>query len=189
MTNKGFTLIEMMVAVSIFAIVMMIGVGALLSLVEANRRAQAINSVVNNLNAALESMGRSVRTGATYHCSVLWNDVAALAVPQDCTTGGALLAFEPAGGDRLNPADQVVYRFNPQVGQLQRSTNGGADWIALTAPEVTIEDFDFYVVGASASDDLQPRVLIRLDGSTDVAGGTPTRFKVQTTITQRIIDI
>ncbi|MBX9765465.1 type II secretion system GspH family protein, partial [Patescibacteria group bacterium] len=47
--RRGFTLVELMVAVSIFAIVMMIGVGALLSLVQTNRRAQAINSVMNNL--------------------------------------------------------------------------------------------------------------------------------------------
>ena len=134
-------------------------------------------------------MGRSIRTGVDYHCSVVWNDTSALATARDCSGGGELLAFEGAGGNRQDSSDQVVYRLNPTIGQLERSVNGGASWIPLTAPEVTIDDFEFFDDGAPRGDGLQPRVVIRLDGSTTVGGGTPTRFKVQTTVVQRIIDI
>jgi len=191
---KAFTLIEMMVAVSIFAMVMLIGVGALLSLVETNRRAQAINSVINNMNAALESMSRSVRVGTTYHCrtSSTVPSASELSTTQDCASGGGLLlAFEASDGDRNNTNDQVVYRLNGT--QLERSTQAGANgtWVALTAPEVTVESFEFFVVGSaplSAGNTIQPRVLMKIRGSAPVPGGT-TNFSVQASVTQRIIDI
>lgn len=191
---RGFSLIEMMVAVSIFAIVMMIGVGALLSLIETNRRAQAINSVVNNMNAALESMSRAVRVGTTYHCRTSATPPAAsvLSASQDCAVGGGkLLAFESSGGSRTDVNDQVVYRLNGT--QLERSTSAGANgtWVALTAPEVSIESFEFFVLGSapgSSGDETQPRVLMKMRGSAPVPGGT-TEFNVQASVTQRIIDI
>lgn len=190
---RGFSLIEMMVAVTIFAIVMMIGVGALLSLVETNRRAQAINSVMSNLNAALESMTRSIRVGTVYHCrtSSVPPSPSALSVPQDCAAGsGQLIAFEASGGDTADVDDQVVYRINGT--QLERSTNAGGTWIALTAPEVVIESFEIFVVGAeplSDGDTIQPRVVVRIEGSAPLSGEQRTTFSVQAGITQRLLDI
>ena len=62
--DSGFTLVEMIVAVALFAVVMLISVAALLALVDANRKAQALQSVMNNLNIALDGMVRSVRMGS-----------------------------------------------------------------------------------------------------------------------------
>ena len=188
---RGFTLIEMMVAVSIFAVVMLIGTGALLSLVQANERAQAINSVMNNLNAALEDMSRTIRVGTTYHCETSVNPPppATLAVPKDCASGGGvLLAFETAGGDPANPNDQVVYRLNGT--QLERSLQAGTNgtFVAMTAPEVTINKFSFYVVGSTRGDAIQPRVLMNIQGSANVPGGV-TNFTVQASVVQRLLDI
>ena len=180
--KRAFTLIEMMVAVTLFAIVMMIGVGALLSLTEANRRAQAINSVMNNLNAALESMTRSIRVGTTYHCGSAFN----FDQPNDCPNGASLFAFEPSGGDASDGSDQTVYRLNGT--QLERSLNSGDTWVALTAPEVSIDSFTFFVVGSGSADQIQPRVLMQIKGSAPVPGGV-TEFNVQASVTQRIIDI
>jgi len=189
--KPGFTLIEMMVAVTLFAIVMMVGVGALLSLVEANKRAQAINSVMNNLNVAVESMARSVRVGTTYHCeeSADPKTPAALATPRSCgASGGLLFAFESSEGNSSNPSDQVVYRINGT--QIERSLQGGVNgsWAALTAPEVTIESLKFYVSGTTPGDALSPRVLIGIRGSAKVPKGS-TNFHLQTSVVQRLLDI
>ena len=193
-TQRAFTLIEIMVAVAIFAIVMLVGVGALLTMVEVNKRAQGINSVMNNLNAAVEQMSRSIRVGSTYYCGT--SSVAPakliLSQPQDCAaTGGLLLAFEATGGDPSDPDDQVVYRLNGT--QLERSLEAGDNgtWVAITAPEVIISEFQFYVTGSdplSTGDTEQPRVLMKIKGTAEVQGG-PTEFKVQSSVTQRLIDI
>lgn len=192
--KRGFTLIEMMVAVSIFAIVMLIGVGALLSLVSANRQAEAINSVMQNLNAAIENMSRSIRVGTVYHCetSATAPTPDILATPKDCTSGGGkLLAFESSTGDPNNANDQVVYRINGT--QLERSTQAGVNgsWVALTAPEVSIDSFQMYVVGSlpqSSGDLISPRVVMEIKGSAPVPGGRTT-FTVQASVTQRLLDI
>ena len=191
----AFTLIEMMVAVTIFAIVMMVGVGALLSLVATNRRAQAINSVMNNLSAALEGMSRSIRIGTNYNCVTssatppVPPPAAQITTPQDCASGGGtLLAFESAAGDPNDSGDQIVYRINGT--QLERSLQSGVNgsWVAITAPEVSIDSFNFYVIGSTRSDTIQPRILIRIKGSAQVPGGKTT-FTVQASVVQRLLDI
>ena len=52
--KKGFTIIEIIVAVSIFVIVMLISIMALLSSINANRKAQGVSIVISNLNLAVE---------------------------------------------------------------------------------------------------------------------------------------
>jgi prepilin-type N-terminal cleavage/methylation domain-containing protein len=194
MTPRGFTLIEIMVAVSIFTVVMLVGVGALLTMVQVNKRAQGINSVMNNVNAAIEQMSRSIRVGSTYYCGEGAVAPAALILSraQDCPLdGGLLFAFEATGGDTDDPTDQVVYRLNGT--QLERSLESGDNgtWVALTAPEVQITNFRFYVTGStplSDGDTEQPRVLMVIQGTAEVQGG-PTEFTVQSSVTQRLIDI
>ena len=192
-SDKGFTLIEMMVAVSIFAIVMMIGVGALLSMVETNRRAEAIHQVMSSLNAAVESMSRSIRVGTTYHCEQSISPMpstAELSTTKDCDTvnGGVLLGIEASNGKRDNLDDQVVYRLNGT--KLERSLKAGAatSWVDLTSPEVNIESFKFYVTGSTPGDGVQPRVLVTIKGSIQLPKGA-TSFLVQTTVVQRLIDL
>jgi prepilin-type N-terminal cleavage/methylation domain-containing protein len=191
---RGFTLIELMVAVSIFAIVMMVGVGALLTMVEANKRAQGINQVSNNLNAAVEQMSRSIRVGSTYYCgdTAVPPSPLILSQPRDCANnGGLLFAFEATGGDPDDIGDQVVFRLNGT--QLERSLESGANgtWVALTAPEVKISNFRFYVTGSTplgSGDTEQPRVLMIIRGVAELQG-IQTDFTVQSSVTQRLIDI
>ena len=71
--ERGFSLVEMIVAVTLFAVVMLVSVGALLSLVNATRKARALESVMNNLNVTLDSMVRSLRMGmGSYNSIRLW---------------------------------------------------------------------------------------------------------------------
>ena len=141
--RKGFSLVEMLVSVALFSAVMLIGAGALLSLIDANRKAQSLNSVMNNLNFALESMSRNIRVGTTYHCETDNSIPSNIDQTKDCPEGGKLLGFEKTGGDRNDPDDQIVYRVNEE--QLEVSTQGGSpnSFIRMTAPEVVIENFLF----------------------------------------------
>lgn len=185
-SQKGFTLVEILVAVALFAIVMTISVGSLLSLVEANRKTQALQSVMNNLNFALENISRNVRVGSNYHCSTGAAVPPNITTTQDCVNGGVLFAFEASDGDRSVSTDQIVYRF---IGtQIEKSLDGGATFIAVTAPEVTIEVLTFYVVGSTRSDTEQPRVVMTVSGFAGVSDRARTSFNLQTTISQRLLD-
>lgn len=192
---RGFTIIEMLVAVALFAIVMIISVGALLSLVTANRKAQALQSVMNNLNVTLDGMVRAIREGTLYHCDN--GSGGPITAPRDCTgSGGTRLAFESYGGQRTNPNDQFVYEYiapsGTTEGYIRRSVQGGTagSWVQITAPEVSITNMAFYVIGSDSADLVQPKVVIVIKG---VAGGVNTKitstFHIQSTAVQRVLDI
>lgn len=184
MNNRGFTLVELLVSIAIFSLVMMIAVGSLLTMTEASRKAQALKSVMNNLNFAVESMSRMIRVGTTYHCGV----VGSIGVAQDCTSGSSYIALEQSDGDLDSLADQVIFRL--LEGRIERSTDGGASFVPITADEVVIEDLKFYVVGsAPGPDTVQPKVVMTVRGYASISERTRTDFDLQTTITQRLPDI
>lgn len=171
-----------MVAVSIFAIVMTVAAGALLSMIEANRKAQALKTVMDNLNLAIENMSRNIRVGENYRCGSL------SANPPDCPNGGASLYFESANGNRNDSLDDWAYRYNATTKQLERSLDSGGTWAAITAPEVQIEDLDFYLTGASGVGSTQPRVLLTLRGFAGASARVRTSFILQTSISQRLLN-
>lgn len=67
--RKGFTLIEALVSLGIFSIVIVSASGVILSIINSNKKNQAISSVVNNLNYSIESMVRDIKTGYRYQCN------------------------------------------------------------------------------------------------------------------------
>jgi prepilin-type N-terminal cleavage/methylation domain-containing protein len=212
-TQKGFTLVEMIVAVGLFAIVMLICVAALLSLVDANKKAQALQSVMNNLNVAIDGMVRSVRMGTDYHCGASGVSVSGM-LPADCAyPGDTFFAFEPFHDctdpntvcDSAGNVPPTLYWYQvdtiggKSVGRLYRSTDGTeSSGIAITAPEVSIDSVKFFVTGSCparagyscAPDDVQPKILMDIEGS---AGATKvtihTTFHIQATAVQRVLDI
>lgn len=175
----------MIVAVALFAIIMLVAVGALLSLVDANRKARTLESVMNNLNISLDSMVRGMRMGSTYNCGGALIPSAAGA---DCPTGDDLFSFAPYGSDVSQQNERYVYFF--QDARLYRSQNGGADSMPITAPEIEIEDVKFYVIGTEPGDIVQPKVVVVIKGT---AGSdklkTRTTFYIQATAVQRSLDI
>lgn len=179
----GFSLVEMLVAVALFTVVMVISTSSLLALVDANRKAQALQSVMNNLNTAVDGMVRSIRMGSNYHCG----NIGLYTDTRNCA-GDALLAFEPFGGNTGSGADQWVYWFDGTT--LYKSENGGSTRFALTAPEVRIDEVKFYVLGAGAGDQTQPKVVITMRGTAGIEKiKTQTTFNIQATATQRALDL
>lgn len=64
--KKGFTLVEIMVAVSIFVIVAFIVTSSLLAILDASRRANKIRLIIDNMNFALDSMTTKLKFGTDY---------------------------------------------------------------------------------------------------------------------------
>lgn len=195
--HRGFTLIEMMVSVGLFAVVMLVCVGALLSLVNANRKAQALQSVMNNLNIAVDDMVRSIRRGNTFHGAIGDGTCGGTdySVTHDCPSGGSAFAFEPYGGDTSTPLNNWVYIFDDDgtycgEGRLCKSENGGASFLGITASEITIDDMQFFVVGTTRGDTIQPKVVMVVKGSAGVLGSSArTTFHIQATAVQRVLDL
>ena len=183
---RGFTLIELMVSVAIFTVVMVVALGALLSMAESDRKAQTLKTITNNLHFAVDSMSRAVRTGDSYHCGSFSGG--------DCTWSGSdLFAFRAINGNTWG------YRWSGAtcpntLGCIERSQDGGSSWAAITAPEVVVlnptggSGLTFYLVGSAAGNATQPKVTVLLRGYVQVSAALRSNFDLQTTITQRIYD-
>lgn len=188
-TQGGFTLIEMLVSVGLFSVVMVVSVGALLSLTAANKKAQALQSVMNNLNIAVDGMARSARMGTVYHCGIA-GAVAPLSAV-DCAGGDTAFAFLPYGSSAVD--DPVIYSYDAVAKRINRTDQNGVT-LPITAPEVEISELRFYVVGGDNSipgnEYVQPKAVIVIKGN---AGNTAlksyTTFHVQATAVQRQLDI
>ena len=191
--KAGFSLIEVIVSMSIFLIAILVIIGALISLTDASRKARAIRVVTDNLSAALDSMSRNTRMGGYYHCGcgnpTTPGDTTFPDTPRDCamadTLGGggdACFAFEGQFGDPNDPNDQIVYRLFDN--RIQRSVNSGTTFKNLTAPEIHIDTLRFYVHGTQLSQD-QPMVTMVLRGVASTSARTATDFNIQTTISSR----
>lgn len=186
--ERGFTLVEMIVAVALFSIVMVVCVATLLSLVNANRKAQALQSVMNNLNVTVDGMARAIRQGHTYHCG----SVTPITSPRDCSSNGdnQMIVFEAYGGDRNNALNQIVYKLDTVNNQILKSTDSGQNYVAVTSPEVTIDDLRFYVIGSTVGDTSQPTVIITVKGTAGSSNvKTTTSFHIQVSAVQRLLDL
>jgi prepilin-type N-terminal cleavage/methylation domain-containing protein len=183
---KGFSLIEMMVAVAIFSVVMTVSLGALLSMSESDRRAQTLKSVINNLNFALDAMSRSIRTGTAYHCGDTGTTE-----PLDCASGSTYITFLAAGVGGT-PA-QVTYCLGTATtcspsGTILLRRVGSGSFSAVTSAEVKITKLLFYVTGAPQTDTVQPKVTILLAGVVNISDLQTSTFNLQTSVTQRLYD-
>jgi len=176
--TKGFTLIEMMTAVSVFLIVMTISMGAILGIFNANDKVGSLKTVMDNLNFAVETMSREVRFGSRYHCG-LGN----FSVPENCAGGANSISFLSNDGTQ-----QVHYRLiGTSIEKSINANNPSAIYVPVTAPEINIQDLKFYVTGATL-DSLQPRVVIVIKGSAGAKPSSQTEFTMQTAVSQRLLD-
>ena len=187
----------MLVAFGIFAVIMVIAVGSLLSLLEANYRARAFKVVVNNLHFAFENMSRNLRTGSVYHCDAK-KDTAREPIrkPRDCATKGAeSIVFTAHDGTRIvyEKIGTAIMRAMMPLKDGRYGDIKAHDYLPITAPEIEVARLKFYVAGSESSDDHeQPRVLIVASGVIKNLKGkekTKTPFNIQTLVSQRLLDI
>jgi prepilin-type N-terminal cleavage/methylation domain-containing protein len=186
--KRGFTLIEMLVSVAIFATVMTIALGALLSMSESDRRAQTLKSVINNLNFSLDAMSRSIRTGRNYHCDVTITSPA-LDAARDCdqsSSGATSVAFLSADNQTVQYCRGNGSTCDP-AGTAVLVKKGAGAFAPLTAAEVNITNLRFFVTGATSAA-LQPHVVILLSGSVPVSASQTSTFDLETSVTQRLYD-
>jgi type II secretory pathway pseudopilin PulG len=191
--KNGYTIIETMIAVSLFLVVTMAGMTALLNANLVQKKTQNMRSIMDSLNFIVEDMSRNLRVGYNYHCISSGGVGGQITEPQSCLSGG-VIAFESDLGNPASDTDQWMYKIESPDGfqpfNIYKSVDSGSNWVQLNPSEVTIDPSSFFSVsGAEAPPDTdQPFVTIKLKGNITFKNVT-TPFYIRTAVSQRVIDI
>ena len=159
--QAGFTLVEMMVAVGIFVIVAFIVTTAFLTLADANRKAQNIRLVMDNLNFAIDSMALKMREGSGY---------AELSSPNG-------VSFNDSENNSVSYTLQT--RPDGNTGAIYCAGGSCGAEAPITAPQVDVKEFKVLV-----SSDKSKKAVLLISGTAG-AGKTLTTFNIQTTVSER----
>jgi len=203
--QRAFTLVEMMVSVTLFLVVMVIALGAVLAIVDGNKKTQAINSVANNLSSAIESMIRDIKTGYKYKCGASAGSIVSENDPSNCTASNAETTINFTSTISGTPRP-VQYRLvtDPVTGRKGimkffcpantpnpatncQSTGNFAD-LMITSPDIDIQEMAFYVNTPSVGVD-QPGVFIVIKGTAYINKTQSSDFSIQTFVSQRLLNI
>lgn len=191
-TNKAFTLIEMLVAVTIFTLVVGSAFGLFISAIRSQVKALAAQKLLDETSYTIEYMSRFLR-------------MAVKDPSGGClTTAGPGYNYENSDKDGIPGGDSWAIRFidyrvkchefylDGGFLKERRSTDSTESGFPLEGTELTSGDFEisslnFNLSGQDEADDLQPRVTISL-----TIGKKPDlkpQITIQTTISQRNLDL
>lgn len=192
----GFTLIEMLVAVGLFSVVMLVAVAAILSIIGNNRKAQGINNVVNNLNFAIESMVRDMKTGYQYECDgTLPTSTSPSLCPNSTAPRTSIEFFSTLSGTPT----PVQYSFEQSsidgngqyvAGRIVKTTGVNSSPVDLTSKsDVDIKGVEMYIHSPSPGTGSQPSIFLIIRGEANILENEVTQFGLQTFISQRILNL
>jgi len=158
--KKGFTIIELLVSVSIFIIVVFFSLGSVVVIFSSNRKSENLRVSVDNANFAMETMARDIRFGKGF----------------DCTSGCTELNFTGS-----NSTD-ISYKVDNGIIKKEVGTGG---YLPLTIEKYNVETLKFSLSGQASGDNTQPLVTIYLKGNASPGTKEATVFDMQTTISPR----
>ena len=200
--KAGFTLIEMMVAVSVFVLVAFVVTSTLISVSNANRKAQELKQVMDNLNFSIQSMVLRMREGTRYSCFEIADDARAVTIGnisntgRSCTGDGfgeAIAFFDPTPAETGSKGTLVKYYLEPvsgidgaEVRHIVKvdNPNIGPDPLDVTSPEVDITALRFKVGGVGGGAGEKPHVIINVSGVAKLRSGDESYFNLQTFVSQ-----
>jgi prepilin-type N-terminal cleavage/methylation domain-containing protein len=186
-TEKGFTLIEIMVSISIFTIIMVSGIGALLTITRSYQASRDISTLSNSIHFAFDSLVRDIRIGDSYYSG----SFSASTFPDEYRFNDGISTVINLIGS--NQRGHLRYTFDTSgdepILKRYQAVDGQppTDYPMLTGfDNIDVTNTLFRVVGSDPADNIQPSVFIYLRGiNTD----DNSDFIIQTFVSQRSFDI
>ena len=202
--KRGFTLVELMVAIAVFSIVMVVAMSALLNVIDANNKARSIKTAVNNISFAIESISKDMRMGKDYACGNNLSEIKDVTTGMECDNAGGKYikyrsqrAYDDAPEGSATSSKRFAYfKFeSTQIWECLEKTetatcNDDSDFMPITSKEVEIENVTFYILGVQNSGNLagsgktQPRMIMTVKGRAGSKDKTRTEFNLQTSVSQ-----
>lgn len=176
--SAGFTLVEMLVVCAVFSIIIMAISGVFVSAIRTQKYSLVTQQLLNQTSYSMEYMSRSLRmakknTGTTL-CS-------AVPIGQNYTKTATGIAFL----DAQNRCKS--FWISSQLFDDDSSRNPVT--LPLTSSNISVNSFNINLSGESQVDTLQPRVTFFLELEGQGVSGTKPKIRIQTTVSQRDLDI
>lgn len=177
--NKGFTLLELIIAIGIFFFVVIGAVDMMITVFRAQAKAIAIKEVMDNGRFTMELMTRELRTSGNMR----------FVNPPGCPSG---LEFTSVNQGSLQ--ERFYYWSGAAIWRVAMSSAGSVGCTLaqqLTAPEVVVDHWGARLHGEIIGPaDGQPFITLHLVmHSKDPKVGPETAIDLQTTVVQRIRDL
>lgn len=202
-SRRGFTLIEMLVAIAIFTTTISIAVGGFITALRTQRQVSALLAANNNLSLTLEQMAREIRTGYNFCRPGGAYDGCYQATPSTgCGLGGQSsipaairaddIASEGFGELHFANANLQIVRYYRAGDVLMRDTQDSRGALinteAVTSDNVRVRYLNFVVWGHASQNCWPPRITIVVGVSSKDPVFENTINYLQTTVSARQID-
>lgn len=190
--QSGFSLIELIVALTLFVSITALASGSILTIINASAQARASGQALNAITFAIEDIVRGVRLGDQYVCIQNAGDFVLVDGDpdddyQDCDSSS------PGLGVHFYGNDGSPHTYYLASGEFRKSNALGNDvldsdnYINLLPDTITMRDFNVIVQGSSPGDTIQPNIRLYLEFSYDYKGTTfPVTY--ETSLTSRTLD-
>lgn len=159
MKKNGFTMVELLVAISLFLVVVSIATGTFIQALRTQRAAVFLIAAVSNAGLAVEQISREIRTGQNFSLS------------------GGELSF-------LNAKNENV-TYALRNGAIEKTLNGRPG--RITADNVQVTRLDFVLAGNDPGDDLPSKITVILEISAPQASAA-SKINLQITVSSRILN-
>ena len=160
--QRGYTLIELLVAMGVFVIITSIAIGGFIRGLKTSRQAASLASANSNVASALEQMMREIRTGLAFSVA---------GCPPGCVKFKNLPATNPASKD-------IQYQLDD--GRILRGENGNFNQI--TDDNVEVSYLNFVLL---EDDNYPDRITIQLGINAKELGVEEGVINLQTTVSAR----
>lgn len=170
--EDGLTLIELLMAMSLFALTSTVIVAVFLSMVSGHRRSLNAITLDNAAYIAIETIAKEIRTGGYF----------------SCTSNCEVLSFTNYRGQDVSYKRTINVNGNYQV---EKTCSGAGCASGMVTPSnINISYLKFDLEGIGRPDNMQSKITIVLTAQTPA--GIPAKYQrtlnLQTTISSRNLD-
>jgi prepilin-type N-terminal cleavage/methylation domain-containing protein len=159
--TSGFTLVELLVAMAVFAIVISVATGAFIRALRTQRQLTSFAAANSNVSLMLEQMAREIRVGSSFS-----------------QTDPTRITFTNGRGE------QVTYSYDSERKAVARAIDAQPAQM-LTSENVDVRNLEFQLQFADPHDGYPARITIVTAVSPKEQGVDTSVIRIQTTVSAR----
>ena len=188
--NKGFTLVELLVAVTLASIIMVGLIGAFLSFLQHQTLAQQKRNVLNSIKFAIEDISRDLYFGREYRCGNFSTLVSSSSPPVTTNVCDCIVFTDQLNRRTkikvINVSNDGPGVINKRVSRIDTDNSCAAieGWVPISS---SVVDISYLTFDIQQDPGKQPNVKVGLSANYEIDKEKQT-FTTKSQITRRILE-